>query len=578
LEFDGSGGTVSVAKEGWDFESDSDLFLQTNPDHPDAHGTGCAGIIGAVRNNGTGVAGIAGGDEENDEEGVGLYGLRIYRYTLPPGESEYFISEDLEEVYDAIVSSSMDQNQGGLFNYGLHVSNHSWGFGTNNLEYNEDKVQTLTDALHFANRNHVVQVAGRGNNGNQPEPDMAFYPACLDDNWVLNVSATGNDGGWLWKNNGGGNAWHPNIGRGIDVAAPGVSLHIRTLDDSGGYQSFGKTSAATAHASGSAALLLSKANQPFADPSNLAPEDVEYVLQKTATDAILTNIGAVPPSGAITVGTINAAGYDDFIGWGRINVGAAMSYLDDPQYRVEHYTGNNGIEYELVNEDVSIELAEPIESNDGVDFAAGSYTADVHRYYTVAWHSLSGYDVIVDPTTTDLPGIWERHSSSTLYPPLENGVLIPHERIAYNHTNNNIDGYVYELFDESMQSVGWLPFEPVPAQLSNQVIFAYSLLVQNTLYSSIEELDEEGLQIILSPNPTFENAVLNIQSQSNEKLTIEVFDLLGQIVLKQPLLSVPEGKTTIELNVSGLSTGMYQVRCLTDGMNQIVLPLIKTKP
>ncbi|MCE9539118.1 MAG: SBBP repeat-containing protein [Bacteroidetes bacterium] len=41
------------------------------------HGTGCAGIIGALRNNTTGIAGIAGGDAANSNSGCNLYNMRI---------------------------------------------------------------------------------------------------------------------------------------------------------------------------------------------------------------------------------------------------------------------------------------------------------------------------------------------------------------------------------------------------------------------------------------------------------------------------------------------------------------------
>src|SRR5690606_28750244 len=63
-------------KGGWDYFNNVHPYDQTTPDQG-GHGTPVAGIIGAIRNNEIGVAGIAGGDEENGQEGVALYSMRI---------------------------------------------------------------------------------------------------------------------------------------------------------------------------------------------------------------------------------------------------------------------------------------------------------------------------------------------------------------------------------------------------------------------------------------------------------------------------------------------------------------------
>src|SRR5690606_26139306 len=75
---DGSPSNTFV--EGWDFEPPAGPLVGS-PEFGDStgHGTRCAGIIGALRNNNKGIAGIAGGHRTTDstEYGVKMYGLKI---------------------------------------------------------------------------------------------------------------------------------------------------------------------------------------------------------------------------------------------------------------------------------------------------------------------------------------------------------------------------------------------------------------------------------------------------------------------------------------------------------------------
>src|ERR1043165_7985059 len=129
-----------------------------------------------------------------------------------------------------------------------------------------------------------------GNDGDSEDPDnpQIELPARFDDDWVLAVGGTGMNGSW-WGTD-------PNdefiaaYGPGIDIAAPANDLIITTtkLDtvNQSPWGSIGNengTSSATAHASGVAALLLSYLNDSISAYKNLAPEDVEYILQRSAT-------------------------------------------------------------------------------------------------------------------------------------------------------------------------------------------------------------------------------------------------------------------------------------------------------
>ena len=64
----------SVIKGGYDY-----YYNATLPNFLDVygHGTQCAGIIGAIRNNNNTIAGIAGGDAAASKSGVQLYSMKI---------------------------------------------------------------------------------------------------------------------------------------------------------------------------------------------------------------------------------------------------------------------------------------------------------------------------------------------------------------------------------------------------------------------------------------------------------------------------------------------------------------------
>lgn len=497
---------TSVVKEAWNMETDTDLYSSTIPDNLNnqqhAHGTWCAGIIGAVRNNTKSIAGIAGGNEASDpelnQEGVSLYGLRIYRDA--PDEPNF--SMTLMEIADAVNGSAMSAGGSNTaYAYALNVANNSWGIYFSDIDpaLTPTSLQLLNDAYHFANRNHVTVVAARGNDGydvNQViSPYRTNYPACFDDKWIINVGATGAHGAYAAKINGTQD-WMPNIGGGIDVAAPGVSSIITTLNATGNttFSGFGGTSGATAHVSGVAALLMSRTGQPA-----LAPEDVEWLLEKTATDAML------PEQGSLTstqFAAINTVGYDDYIGWGRVNAGDAMALLNNPEYDLRHYDTPSGAEYALEEEGVSIILAEPsmYEDVNGLSFSSGSYIADVYRVYTSGLADLGPNEVIVDENSESHPGYWPRHSSSNLFPPLEQVgddlMLLPHEHISIARSSNIflLTGYTYKLYsaDDPDEFLGWFPVDPTT---SSNVHFAYSVLLHDLDEVPCIELETDAQEI-----------------------------------------------------------------------------------
>ena len=226
----------------------------TDPSDAYGHGTHIAGIIAAAINNGQGIVGIA--------PNVKIMPVRVL-------------------------------NNFGQGNWG------NWASGIVYAVDNGAKVINLSlgstvfsqigyDAIRYAYDHGIVVVAAAGNNGNAGP----FYPASWDE--TIAVGATDqNDNVWSLSNHG---AY-------VDLSAPGWSIWSTNWSAAApnGYKSRTGTSAAGAHVSGLAALLLS------VNPA-LTPDQLRSTMQQTAHD-------------------LGAVGWDEYYGSGRIDAGAAVTSL-----------------------------------------------------------------------------------------------------------------------------------------------------------------------------------------------------------------------------------------------------------
>ena len=360
---------------GWDFENDISIQNVTSP--VNSHGTACAGIIGALRdNNATGIAGIAGGGPDGggtENPGVQLFSIGI-------GE------EDLIETADiapAIIEGAMSDPTQQPPGYGLHIMNASWG--------GQGASFTLRNAVRFAFRNQVLLVASKGNGGTND----AHFPADFNDFFALNVGASGTDGEYKGLMTGNGDTWRvtgttcapsaSNFGNGIDVIAPGVTELITTLINpaspttfsgtctgdvdiypapvgtGGAYQPFNGTSAAAPHVAGVAALMHGLHHVNKDQWNSLAPEDYEFMIQKYADDIAGPNY---------------PVGYDDRNGWGRVNAGAVIERLEAPEWRVFHSEEPNNTIQTTAPSLVVVGIPGGIST-----LPAGNYVAGKSTYY-----------------------------------------------------------------------------------------------------------------------------------------------------------------------------------------------------
>lgn len=479
---------------GWDWVNDQAISNVSAPGS--SHGTACAGVIGGLRNNGIGVAGIAGGDVNGTgSTGVQLFSMRIF------DDSEFVSS--LEVAADAIVEGAVSN---GDFGYGLHVQNHSWGGNTNDAE--------MLAALKTAYRNKCIVVAARGNDGD----NGGNFPACYSDEYVISVGASGTDGSYKNQNNGD-DWWASSFGGGVDLIAPGTTELVKTTvypfadNNIGGgtctsgdemYNCFNGTSAAAPHVAGVVGLMLSNHNTAVGSANNLAPEDVEYIVQVYATDIVGEFNGNTYP-----------AGYDEKNGYGRLNAGESLAKISGA-YRIFHSsTPSSTSQSTFANQQIIL-----AENNNGV--AAGYYFADrvqvIHTYLDV-----------FSPTTQIL-ATWRRYSDlvgvSAANP--VTGAQYGNYQIT---TTANVASVVvttncWHITGNSMgQSMDvWIPAHP------SQLRTPYSCHLYDPALVSVSELESDN-ELVAFPNPASDQiqfSYTGTEVLKNASLTIH--NSLGQLV------------------------------------------------
>ncbi|MEY4937006.1 MAG: hypothetical protein RIS64_3365 [Bacteroidota bacterium] len=557
----------STVVQGYDFVNGRAVV---RADISDGHGTQIAGIIGAVRNNESGIAGIAGGRSGipidltgaiipcpppllSDNNGVSLYAMAIL-------EASNRFATPFDKVCNAIVMSSIN-NPNELKTFGLNIMNHSWGL-------NDSRVTALSEAVHFANRAKVTLVASRGN---EPNNNLS-YPACFDDSWVLTVGGTGERGQYWTETNLTGGSYGN-----LDVSAPAAWQTIYTTNarqqirntvppfiHNGYYRNVGGTSMAAPHVSGVAALLMSYLNRPEPSFVNLAPEDVEFILEKTAT---ILNPGQPQP--------------ELKTGYGRLNAGAALQYVNKNTRRLHHFSSETNPSTKTVmleRRNVPVLLKEDYVNYTNLNNPAsqnrvsqGNYNADIYRVEATVTHNLIAPDNRIDS--------WERHSSSNTLPLIDNGGLLPHEKVQIEQINNNtcrLSGYVYKLFNANGQFVGWMPSDISNNNLTN-IHFHYSVLTEGTATPVTTRLvePEKPYRLTVFPNPT--NYLNTLEISGGELGTIEVklYDVVGRCVK-----TIFSGKKTqermrFETDMSEMATGMYIYAITLQGIKQQHIKFLK---
>jgi hypothetical protein len=261
------------------------------------HGTFVAGLIAAETNNGQGIAGI---------------GFPVKLLVAKVVRADGTISPEAEA---RAIQWAVDR--------GAQVINLSLGGTRDPQQPGRDTFSQLeASAIDYAVRNGVVVVAAVGNGDQAPVLPWKYanYPAALPH--VIGVSALARDGSVpLFSNR---DAVHNDIsapGEDILSTLPRALTEVRPLCIEQAYSLCGPkefqrgegTSFAAPQVSAAAALMLSE------EPS-LAPEQISLLLRRTAVD--------VSPLNGCRQCLLQ---YDDYSGWGRLDVAAAVREAHGPQ-------------------------------------------------------------------------------------------------------------------------------------------------------------------------------------------------------------------------------------------------------
>lgn len=595
------------------------------------HGTSVAGIIGAQRNNTTGIAGIAGGTG-HDTTGVSLIDFKMGGHSteMTSGFDGNMISagiinaaRSVGSYYDwsNVMGGNYEEGNylvGHMPGYGVHINNHSYSIS---FDQPREEQRDLTgdpptgwgdvylptchlcdEAYLFALKNGVMNVISRGNGTNYLQDPYEIakenIPQRYDDSWVISVGASGTDGKRLIdtgttgpESNAPGEQWYSAIGLNMDLLAPGSLSNVATLRSSAMlpaseelYHRFSGTSAAAPHVTGVIALLLSYYNKPCYSNQNLAPADVEYILQKSATD-------------------VGPVGYDDTSGHGRLDALKALQLIEYPKYQIIH-PQSAPTQIELVEHDtIHIFLDDPIYSNlngpigNGyTPFFAGIFLGREYKVEKRKYQLTYDFSEYLQPplssSATELLDVWVCYSQTNSLRKLIDTIdqedtpffidtfqLEPDAKIinidSILHTIT-LEGYYYQFLGyysgttgpfhgefESMEDI-WYPINPnlqIP-KMAYSIYFYDSLATgidfpcdsTNVLVdeqASVTALEQDKL-VRIFPNPGTDELTIELQAeQFIEKIIIS--DLFGRIVMDKS----GNNNNTIRLSIEHLKPGNY---------------------
>lgn len=517
---------------GWDFINHTHISNHTHD--ANGHGTKCAGIIGAIRNNNKHVSGIAGGDAAVGNTGCKLYGFKILHDDGGFLGYQPYLSDAAVALFDGAlyIPASGGTPQRG---YGLHVMSNSWSIkeGVGDPLFTTGNKNLLYRVNRFAFKNQAVMVCSRGNFGNN---NHAIPGTAGLDEFAILVGASGTNGG---RHTSG---WSSNYGKNVDLIAPGASSTIYTTNNSDNSStSFSGTSAGCPHVSGTAGLMISYAIDE-AGLNTLTTEDVEFLLQKYTTFAP------------------GQTGYSQFHGWGRLNAGKVMEHLKYPDYKIYH-PANSTTQRTLLQSGVTRVIGGNPEPG---SLPGGTYVVDIYEVTMTMSHNI-GRRNLVD--------YWARNSSSNLWANTSPIVQEVHcELTGVTSTQATMKGYTYHVRSKGGTTIDqWWPVD-LSSGGNGIARFAYTLHTYDP-YVGIEEIELPEIKAEAYPNPASDVQTLVLINPNASSVNIDIVDTYGRTV-KNVFNGPSNFEMQIDVSIEELAPAVYFYR--VQSANQVrVIKFVK---
>lgn len=383
--------------------------------------------------HGTHVAGIAAAKVNNIVNGspFGVVGVNPNAQLI----SKAFDAQTNDSYINQIIRESVNE--------GAQVINSSWHLSDGN-NIRQTFSTTVRSAFVYAYNQNKVCVSAAGNTGDPiggPPENIYQYPAGFGHGMIAVGATYSND-----------TRWEQSTAQSyVDMAAPGYYVISTYLNNSFAHAS--GTSMATPMVSGIASLMKGY-------KTNLSHDDVEMILKLSAEKK-----GEKP---------YNQNGWNDEMGYGRVNARAALELLTYP-YDFRQLSASGGSDFS-------------VSSAYGITFFGVTGMTD--GYYYVKRHEVRKYVVFDNPGATGPTYVWGRGVGTSGW--TEDTDLQGNKYCLGQYFCELVPGteefasailrtYVYEVYSNPQltQFVGWFPTTPA------NVNFAYSVLSNRPLSVSI---------------------------------------------------------------------------------------------
>lgn len=507
---------------GWNVSSEDDTL------QPRDHGTHVAGIIGARGNNITGLTGV--------NWNVKIMGVAVAQYT----------EAQVVAAYSYVYKQRLLYNQTNGVNGAFVVATNS-SFG---VDFGDPANFPIWCAMYDSLGSvGILNVGATSNIGNDIDQSGDVPSLCSSDHLIMVTNTTKTD-------------FHqPNSGYGllsIDLGAPGSGI-FSTLPGSVQYGRRTGTSMAAPHVAGTIALMYALACNDLLSTYKNSPDSMSLEFKRVllqGVDTIPTLVGKSTTGGRLnaynalrilnntycinclqindTIQNVSCAGETD----GEVNITLQGGV---PPYEVSWSTG-----------DTALQLTQ---------ITAGSYLIEVVD--SVGCERFK--NIIVTEPATLLTGYTVTRSLDSM----ANGQIIA----------SAVGGVPPYVFDWDLPVQGDTLTDLMPGTYMVTVTDANGcekvdevIVFNDTSVSTTVSVPNEVATWNLYPNPVDDKLHLSWTNVACDACELELLDVTGRVIQKQIIESA---SGNMQLDVSGLTKGMYLVRLADKGMPLFHRKLLK---